>query len=134
MSTPGFTAEVSIYNSVMHYQAAGYNDQSSNFVQPTQLAARFGGGLGLFPFNCGGTTDQCIDKFCFGLVGKDRALCVTACVQPSICGGCNCSCSSDCTRTCSRTCCRTVEGPPFRQICCTGDCFRLPGGNGVFEP
>jgi hypothetical protein len=125
MLMPGFRAELSLYNSTQQYQAAGYNQQSNNTVRPTQLA----GGLG-FPFNCGGTADQCISTLCAGKVGKDRALCVTLCNAPSICGGCNCSCSPDCTRTCSRTCCRTIQGPPFRQSCCTGKCFGFPGGDG----
>jgi hypothetical protein len=128
MLTPQFTAEASLYGSVHSYQTAGYQGQAGDLVLPTQLH----GGIELFPFNCGGTSDRCIETLCAGLEGQERAKCVTLCQQPSICGGCDCRCSPNCTRTCTRRCCRTIIGPPFRQSCCVGDCFRPPlGDDGV---
>ena len=65
--TPEFTAEASLYNSVHCYQTAGYQGLPGDLVQPTRLH----GGIELFPFNCGGTSEHCIDTLCAGLEGQD---------------------------------------------------------------
>src|SRR5262249_11099604 len=125
MSTPSFTAEASLYRSVHQYRTARDNSHTSSIVHPMQ-----GRGLDLFPFDCGGTTDDCIALNCRFLTGKDRAKCIATCNQPSSCEPCNCTCAPNCARTCTRRCCRTSEGPPYERICCVGDCFRLPFASG----
>jgi hypothetical protein len=120
---PGFTAESCVYQAIVHYRTAGSLDSAGAIHRPMIVASQFGG---LFDPNCPGSSSRCVDIFCLGLTGAKRAQCIVTCNATPQCGACNCRCSSNCVRTCTQRCCRTTIGPPFRQICCTRNCFKFP--------
>jgi hypothetical protein len=129
MNIPGFTAESSVYKAVLHYRTAGSFDTAKSVQRPMIVASQFGRFGELFDFDpdCPGSSSRCVDIHCLGLTGAQRAQCIATCYNaPPICGACNCQCSSDCVRTCTQRCCRTTIGPPFRQLCCTRNCFQRP--------
>lgn len=125
MSLPGFDAESSIGPSkgiyggrAVHSPGHGGMAAGLGHVHPQQL---LGDGLGSILFgDCFGSFENCLETYCFGLVGQQRAKCFAACQKPSVCSDCFCSCSPNCIRTCQREC---TKSTPSVFLRCRGSCF-----------
>ncbi len=127
---PNFNAEQAIYAVQRSYWARQSYTAGAGASRLGAVAGQFGP---FFDPNCPGSTSRCVELFCAGLTGAARARCIVTCNETPVCGACDCRCDSNCVRTCKQQCCRTTIGPPFRQICCTRGCFKLPDESYQFE-
>ena len=119
---PGFAAESSLGPAVGRYIGTSVHFWSSSgftgSISPQQLSV-----LGTSSRrDCFGSLAQCVADHCIDIdvSPKQRALCIRACGQPSVCGPCVCDSTGICERECRRSYVSSSGG--FADVYCQGPC------------